>query len=74
VENVPIPRGHFKASSADPQWVKITDGRVSHSFEFYSGEEFPWLRPLLWGFEGWRLMRSGKDLLIVPEDKPWGIA
>jgi hypothetical protein len=72
---IPAIAGRNKADPSDPHMVRVTDGRIIHSFEFDNGEDFPWLRPLLWAFEGWRLIRDGDVLLIVPDDeKPWGIA
>lgn len=75
MENVPIPEGKFKAPPNDPVWVRVCGRMVTHSFPFREeGETEPWGFPLALSFEGWRPIRNGQELLIVPDDQPWGLA
>lgn len=60
--------GENKAAADEPEWIYIVGRKVIHKLPFRMDDEpEPWQFPLDLAFEGWRILRRGTDLVLVPE-------
>lgn len=75
MQNLEKHPGNFKAACEEPEWIYVSGRRVVHAFSFREGnEDQPWLFVMTHAFLGWRAIRRGRDLLLIPDRENWGIA
>lgn len=67
--------GNNKAPADEPEWIYVVGRKVIHKMPFRLDDEpEPWLFLLDLAFEGWRVLRRGPDLVLIPEPAalvPW---
>lgn len=59
----------------EPEWIYVSGHRVVHVLPFRDDDEAePWQFVMTQAFLGWRPIRHGRNLLLIPDRENWGIA